>query len=131
MNDTGSESLRIDKWLWFTRFYRTRGLAASAVGGGHVKLNGQRAKTSAGVKIGDSIHLVREQSSWSLRVLALPARRGPAAEARLCYEEDALVRERREQLIADRRADRLQMPQTDGKPDKHTRRQLRARRRPV
>ena len=130
MSETGGGNLRIDKWLFFARFYKTRVLAGKAVGGGHVKINGQRAKPSGTVKPGDVIELVRDQSSWKMSVLAIPSRRGPAVEASACYKEDAGVKQQREQLVAGRRADRLQMPHTDGRPDKHTRRKLRARRRP-
>ena len=130
MGETDSDNLRVDKWLWFTRFYKTRVLAGKAVSGGHVKVNGQRAKPSGTVKAGDVIELVRDQSSWRMEVLAIPSRRGPAVEARACFDEDTEIKKQREQLIAGRRADRLQMPHTDGRPDKHTRRKLRARRRP-
>jgi ribosome-associated heat shock protein Hsp15 len=121
--------LRIDKWLYFTRFYKTRGLAMKAVSGGHVKVNGVRAKPSTGVKPGDVIDLVRDQLGWRLRALELPVRRGPAREARKCYEEDEKVAAARREFVAGRRMDRMQMPRTDGRPDKHTRRQLRERRR--
>ncbi len=122
--------LRIDKWLYYTRFYKTRGLAAKAVTGGHVKLNGARAKPASSVQPGDVIDLVKDQLRWRLVARKLPLRRGPAAEARQCYEEDEAVREEREAFIDGRKMDRLQMPRTDGRPDKHTRRMLRSRRRP-
>ena len=122
--------LRIDKWLFFTRFYKTRGLAAKAVTGGHVKINGVRGKPAFTVRDGDVIDLVRDQLTWRMTVRELPSRRGPAAEARMCYEEDETVREVRQRLIEDRKMDRLQMPRTDGRPDKRTRRVLRSRRRP-
>jgi ribosome-associated heat shock protein Hsp15 len=125
-----SMALRIDKWLFYTRFFKTRGLAAKAVTGGHVRLNGVRAKRSSGVQPGDVIELVRDQLRWKVTARELPARRGPASEARQCYEEDEEVRAGREAFIDGRKMDRLQMPQTDGRPDKHTRRLLRSRRRP-
>jgi ribosome-associated heat shock protein Hsp15 len=128
MGNTDDENLRVDKWLWFTRFYKTRALAAKAVGGGHVRINGTRAKPSGNVKPGDIIELVRDQLAWRLTVVSVPARRGPAAEMRLCYEEDAAVSAERQQMIAGRKMDRLQMPRTDGRPDKHTRRKLREQR---
>ena len=130
MADGPGPNLRVDKWLWFTRFYKTRALAAKAVNGGHVKVSGERAKPSTTVKPGDTIDIVREQLAWRVVVDAIPARRGPAKEARACYTEDDAVRERRESFLAGRKFDRLQMPVTEGKPDKHTRRKLRARRRP-
>ena len=123
------DALRIDKWLYFTRFYKTRGLAGRAVTGGHVKVNGGRAKSSTAVKPGDAVDIVRDQLPWRLEVTAIPVRRGPAREARACYEEDAAVSAVRQELLAGRRMDRLQMPVTDGRPDKHTRRKLRERRR--
>lgn len=130
MTATEIKVLRIDKWLWFARFYKTRGLAAKAVGGGHVRINGAKARPSSNVRAGDVIDLVREQLSWRMTVVAIPVRRGPAAEARSCYAEDEDVRTQRQKMVADRKLDRLQMPRTEGKPDKHTRRKLRARRRP-
>ena len=130
MTATENEVLRVDKWLWFTRFYKSRGLASKAVTGGHVKVNGERAKPATTVRTGDVIEIVRDQLPWRLTVEALPQRRGPAREARACYQEDERVAEERQSLSTGRRLDRLLMPTTEGKPDKHTRRKLRARRRP-
>lgn len=121
------ERLRIDRWLWFTRFFKTRSGAAKAVKGGHVKLNGSRADTSSKVRVGDSVDLVRRELRWSLTVTAIPSRRGPASEARGCYEEDPGSVARREARRESLRADRLAMPRTDGRPDKRTRRKLRDR----
>ncbi len=128
MSITGDEKLRVDKWLWFTRFYKNRALAAKAVSGGHVRINGARAKPSANVKPGDIVELVRDQLAWRFTVVSVPARRGPASGMRLCYEEDAAVCAARQQMIAGRKMDRLQTPRTDGRPDKHTRRKLREQR---
>ena len=124
-----SDSLRIDRWLFFTRFYKTRSLAARAVTGGHVRLNGERARGAARVRVGDRIELVRDQLRWDFRVCAVPTRRGPASEARQCYEESAEAVEAREERKASLRMDRLAMPRTSGRPDKHTRRKLRDRNR--
>ena len=121
--------LRIDKWLYFTRFYKTRGLAARAVRGGHVKINGRRAKPSSSVDAGDVIEISRDQLPGRLEVAGVPSRRGSAAESRQYYVESEEIVARRRELIAGRRMDRLQMPQTEGKPDKRTRRKLRERRR--
>ena len=123
------DSLRIDRWLFFTRFYKTRSLAAKAVTGGHVRLNGERARGAARVRVGDRIELVRDQLRWDFRVSAVPARRGPASEARQCYEESADAVAAREERKAGLRMDRLAMPRTSGRPDKHTRRKLRDRNR--
>lgn len=122
-----NDSLRLDRWLWFTRFYKTRTAASAAVQGGHVRVNGERARTSVRVSIGDEISLVRQQLTYELTVLDMPPRRGPASDAKACYEEAPASIARREQRVLELRRDRLQMPMTPGRPDKHTRRQLRDR----
>ena len=127
---TENRVLRVDRWLWYTRFYKTRVLAGKAVAGGHVRVNGERARPATALRVGDVVEIVRDQLPWRLTVEALPLRRGPASEARGCYREDEDVAARRQALSAGRRMDRLMMPVTEGKPDKHTRRKLRARRRP-
>lgn len=126
---TATDALRIDRWLFFCRFYKTRVRAAEAVAGGHVKINGQRAAPGTRVSRGDAVYLLRDRIPYRFTVTAIPQRRGPAAEARACYEEDpAALRERRA-LQDGLRADRLSMPRTKGRPDKHTRRKLRGRNR--
>lgn len=125
-----NDALRIDRWLFYSRFFKTRVLATAAVTGGHVKLNDERATPGARVKAGDRIDLVRERLPYALEVLAIPTRRGPAAEARACYAEDDAVVAEREALTASLKQDRMLMPRTPGKPDKHTRRKLRSRNRP-
>ena len=125
MKDPNNEGLRIDRWLWFCRFFKTRGLAASSVSGGHVKINGERAKPGYKVKKGDIIELMRDQLPYKLMTTDLPLRRGPAIEARQHFEEDAAVASRRAEIQESIRQDRKLLPTTDGRPDKHTRRQLR------
>ena len=124
-----SESLRIDRWLFFCRMYKSRTQATDAVTGGHVKLNGERTSPGARVKVGDTIDLVRHRLPYSLEVVAIPARRGPAKEAQACYEENEMTRLEREELAEQLKFDRLLMPRTEGRPDKRTRRKLRARHR--
>ncbi len=124
------DPLRIDKWLYYCRFFKTRIKSSAAVNGGHVKVNGERAAPGRRVKIGDRVELIRERLPYLLEVVAIPGRRGPAAEARGCYREDEdTVRERESQATA-LRQDRLLMPKTEGRPDKHTRRKLIKRFRP-
>jgi len=122
-----NDSLRLDRWLWFTRFYKTRTAASAAVTGGHVRVNGERARASVSVRVGDRIRLVRQQLIYELTVVNLPLRRGPSLEARACYTESEESIASREQMVSDLCRDRRQMPMTRGKPDKHTRRQLRDR----
>jgi ribosome-associated heat shock protein Hsp15 len=121
------DSLRIDRWLFQCRFFKTRSKATAAVTGGHVKLNGVRPAPGIRVKVGDRIDLVRDRLPYSLEVISIPARRGPASEAQACYIEDQSVAEDRELQVAALRVDRMSMPTTPGRPDKRTRRKLRER----
>jgi ribosome-associated heat shock protein Hsp15 len=132
MSDRDDQSLRIDRWLWFTRFYKTRGLASAAVTGGHVRVNGERAKPGSKIREGDIIELVRGQLPFRLEAGPLPVRRGPASEARLpasearlCYVEDDATQQKRQAILDTIRRDRQQMPRTRGRPDKHTQRKIR------
>ena len=124
------DSLRIDRWLYYCRFFKTRSRATAAVAGGHVRINGERATPGSRVNCDDRIDLVRERLPYSLNVIAIPVRRGPAVEARECYVEDEETVRQRESQTAALRQDRLLMPKTDGRPDKHTRRKLISRNRP-
>lgn len=122
----GAERLRIDRWLWCARFYKTRSLAAAAVRGGHVRLNGERVKASREVKVGDALSIVRGLVEHDVTVLGIPVRRGPASEAARCYAETPESIARREREAAARAAARLEPP-TPGRPDKRTRRLLRSK----
>lgn len=125
---TGTHDLlRLDRWLWYARFFKTRSLASKAVAGGHVKVNGQRVKPGHPVKPGDRLEIVKRQQRFLIDVKTLPERRGPGAEARAAYVEDAASERERQALSVRIREDRRMMPQTDGRPDKHTRRLLRNR----
>ena len=121
-----SPGLRIDKWLWFARFHKSRSQATDAVAGGLVHVNGERVKPSRSVHVDDHIRITRDEVRFDVIVLGIPVRRGPASEARTFYSEtpeSALAREqRREQL-------RLAAPAPAGRPDKHERRVLRDLRR--
>ena len=123
------ESLRLDRWLVYTRFFKTRVLASEAVAGGHVKRDGERAKPGDKVRLGDRLVIVREHERFEVEVAALPKRRGPAAEARACYAESARSVTERQAMKERLTRDRMTMPRTPGRPDKHTRRSLRQRNR--
>lgn len=123
------DRLRLDRWLNFTRFFKTRALASKAVAGGHIKVNGERAKPGHPVKSGDRLEIVKKHERFLILVKGLPVRRGGAKEARACYEEDPDSERAREAVRQRLRQDRMTMPQTDGRPDKHTRRLLRQRHR--
>lgn len=119
--------LRLDRWLWYARFFKTRALAAKAVAGGHVKVHGERVKSGHAVKVGDDLEIRRDHERFVVQVESLPARRGPASEARMTYTEDADAARQRQAAADQLRQDRKAMPQTEGRPDKHTRRLLRKR----
>lgn len=123
------QTLRIDLWLHRCRFFKTRSQATAAVTGGHVRVNGERTSPGTRVKPGDRIDLVKDRLPYAVNVVAHPARRGPAREARECYEEDEAVATRRAEQIQALKQDRLLTPRTAGRPDKHTRRKLIKRRR--
>ena len=96
--------LRIDKWLWAARFYRTRRLAAQAVEGGKVKLNGERAKPGKGVRPGDRLEVRSGELQWAVEVRGVSPLRGPASEAAKLYAETDESRVKREQMLLMRRA---------------------------
>ena len=79
--------VRVDKWLWAARFFKTRSMAAKAVSGGHVHLNGARVKAAKGVGIGDQLRINRSETEFTVIVLALSEKRGPASIAQTLYEE--------------------------------------------
>jgi len=115
---------RLDRWLWFTRFFKTRTLAAQAVSGGKVHLNGDRVKPAHAVQVGDGIGLMLGGVLAEFTVLGLPDRRGPATEAQQHYsEQPASVERRTRHREAQRLAD-LSRPRPDSRPDKRDRRRL-------
>lgn len=128
--DAAGDRLRIDRWLWCARLFKSRSAAAEAVRGGRVHLNGQRVKPAHAVKSGDALQLeLRYGGSRDITIASIPVRRGPAADAALTFVETAESIERRRRA-AEQRALRVFAPPTLGKPDKRTRRLLlRARQR--
>jgi ribosome-associated heat shock protein Hsp15 len=116
--------VRIDKWLWAARFFKTRGLAARACELGRIESNGQQAKPSREVRIGDLLQVKTEGGDFLVEVLALSAMRGPAAVARTLYQETEASRELRLKLAEERKA----MPHfealREGKPSKRDRRKI-------
>lgn len=122
-DDAPEDRLRVDRWLWCARMFKTRSVAAAAVRGGHVHLNGQRVKPAHSVKIGDVLEVeLRDESLREITIVAIPVRRGPAPEAAATYEESAASIERR-RIAAEQRKQRVAfVPPTQGRPDKRTRR---------
>ncbi|HTU67304.1 MAG TPA: RNA-binding S4 domain-containing protein [Steroidobacteraceae bacterium] len=121
----GNESLRIDRWLWCTRLFKSRTLAAEAVAGGKAHLNGQRVKPAHGVKVGDTVTVTRTGFEFECRVLKLPKLRGAAPVAQACYEETDKARAAREKFGEQSRLAAAFAPRSLERPDKHGRRELR------
>ena len=121
----GSDTrVRIDKWLWAARFFKTRSLAAQAVEGGKVKLNDARVKPAKALQVGDRLEIHIGTYQWSIRVCVLNDRRGPATAARALYAEDAASVERRAAAVAARREGFDPFPEHGGRPVKKQRRAL-------
>lgn len=116
--------MRLDKWLWAARFYKTRQLANEAIENGRVKIEGARVKPAREVKPGDRLELRVGESDWTLTVRALSMQRGPAPQARTLYEEDADSRMRREREQAERRLVANPAAALKGRPTKRDRRQI-------
>lgn len=120
-----SDSVRIDKWLWAARFFKTRSLAAQAVGGGKVWLNGARVKQARALKPGDELEIHKRGFEYQVRVLVLSERRGPAKVAQTLYEESEESINKREALREQHRLAAASTPHPQRKPDKKARRLLR------
>lgn len=118
--------IRLDKWLWAARFFKTRSLAAEAVSGGKVHVNGQRCKPGKEIKPGDVITVSKEQYTWEIAVTDLNKQRRPAQEAALLYDESQTSLLKRQQQIEQHKLQQsLQHPsEREHKPNKKQRRQI-------
>ncbi|HEX6137873.1 MAG TPA: RNA-binding S4 domain-containing protein [Casimicrobiaceae bacterium] len=114
--------VRIDKWLWAARFYRTRGLAALAVDSGQVRVNGARVKPAHPVRTATRVTIRKQDLAWDVEVLDTSERRGPAPQALKLYRETAESAAARERLLAERGAARAAA--APGRPTKRNRRRL-------
>jgi ribosome-associated heat shock protein Hsp15 len=119
-----TDTVRIDKWLWAARFFKTRSLAQQAVRGGHVEINGHVCKPARAVAVGDRLRITRGEVVFEVIVEALADRRGPAGRARLLYAESEESAARRAQRAEEQRLRRQAAPA--GRPDKRERRRLRS-----
>jgi ribosome-associated heat shock protein Hsp15 len=126
---TAMEQVRIDKWLWAARFYKTRSLATEAVLGGHVQVNGARVKPAKDVRAGDKLELRIGAQQWSLVVTGVSDKRGPATVARTLYEETPESAASREAQAVARRLARPLGAELGERPTKQARRRLDALRR--
>lgn len=124
MNESNSDRHRIDKWLWCARFFKTRSLAAQAVSGGKVHVNGERVKPAHNVRVGDRLGIVINGADAEFDVVGLPERRGPAPEAQGHYKETPESIERRTKLREQHRLAEISRPRPEGRPDKRDRRKI-------
>ena len=124
---TGVEDsrVRLDKWLWAARFFKTRALATAAVNGGKVHLAGQRVKPSRAVRVGDIYQVQRGFERWEIEVAALAARRGSADAAALLFRETGESADKRAREAEQRKLAMQQWPRPASRPNKKERRQIR------
>lgn len=120
------ESIRIDKWLWTARFFKTRKLATEAVSGGKVHLNGQRCKPSKEVKQGVELSISKGPYQWELVIVAINSHRRSAKEAVLLYQEDPASINKRQQQKTQEKEQRAILPysERENRPNKKQRRQI-------
>ena len=124
-HEAEAKSVRADKWLWAARFFKTRSLAATAVKGGKVHVNGHRAKASTAVRPDDRLEITKGEVVFVVDVIGLAEQRAPAPIAQALYAETEASQGERERRAADRRAARIDMPRPSARPDKKQRRALR------
>lgn len=120
------DAVRLDLWLWAARFFKTRSLAKNAIEAGKVEVQGQRAKPSRVVRVGDSVRVTRGEELYEVDVRGLSDKRGPASTAQSLYAEDDASRVRRETERATRAAERAGYRAPETKPDKRARRLINA-----
>lgn len=123
MDSDPNDRVRLDKWLWAARFYKTRALAAEAIDGGKVEVNGTHAKRAKMVQAGDEVRLRQTPFEYAVMVRGISERRGPASVAATLYEETAASKTAREALATQIRS----MPADDwdtGRPTKRDRREI-------
>ncbi|TMM47855.1 S4 domain-containing protein [Colwellia ponticola] len=122
---THNDTIRLDKWLWAARFYRTRAIAKQMIDGGKVFYNGQRTKSGKAVSIGDIIKIRQGFEEKSITVIALADKRSDATFAQTLYQESQQSIDTREKNALARKQGILLSPASDTKPDKKQRRKLR------
>jgi ribosome-associated heat shock protein Hsp15 len=119
-----NSQVRLDKWLWAARFFKTRSVARDAVSGGKVHLNGHRAKPGHALNVGDELRIQRGEEEFTITVTELTIRRGPAVIARTLYDESEDSRLNREALAEQKKLERQQNVGRERRPDKRQRRRI-------
>lgn len=119
-----TDSVRVDKWLWAARFFKTRALSASAVAGGKVQVNGTRAKPAKQLQVGDALRVRVGPYEWLITVRAVTERRGSSKDAKLLYDEAPEGRAARERLAEAHRIAPTPTYEGKGRPTKKDRRKL-------
>jgi ribosome-associated heat shock protein Hsp15 len=123
--ENAPQKVRLDKWLWAARFFKTRQFACEAINGGKVHLNGQRTKPGKEIKIGSHLRIHKGSLEWDITVKVLATQRRPASEARHFYDETPESIEQRQKMAATQRLERSMLPRTDHrKPNKKQRRMI-------
>lgn len=117
-------SVRLDKWLWAARFFKTRSLAARACALGRIQCNGQPAKAAREIRPGDTLQITNEGGQFEITVLLLSETRGPASVAQTLYRESDASRKLRQKAIAERKATRQFEVLPAGRPSKRDRRRI-------
>lgn len=118
-------AVRVDKWLWAARFFKTRSAASTAVKGGKIKADGHNAKPSTSVRAGQRLSISKGDELFEVDVQDVSDKRGPASQAHALYAETPESNERRRERAAERRVANVSVPRSIGRPDKKQRRQLR------
>ena len=121
---TEETKVRLDKWLWAARFYKTRGLAIEAIKGGHVHLNGQRAKPAKTVALNDEVSIRKASTTFVLTVTGLSEKRGSATMAAELYTESEASLKVREEQAEQRKLFHANQPPSARRPDKKQRRNI-------
>lgn len=119
------DGVRLDKWLWAARFFRTRSQATTAANGGKIHVNGARGKAGQNVRVGDTLRVTKGELVFEVTVDGLSEQRGPARTAETLYTETEDGRAARERAAANRRAERLRTVAPLHRPDRKDRRRLR------
>lgn len=124
MNQASDEKVRLDKWLWAARFFRTRTLARQAIDGGKIHIDGERGKPGKAMAVGMQVEIRKGVDKWTVDVTGLSSKRGSAKIAQTLYEETEISKSLREEASAQRKLEHQITPIPQGRPSKKERRDL-------